>query len=40
MAILRSRTTTANKALTQYKDDLDAGSRPVETERVGRANQA
>ena len=28
MAILRSRTTTANKALTQYKDDLDAGSGP------------
>ena len=28
MAILRSRTTTANKALTQYKDALDAGSGP------------
>ena len=28
MAVLRSRTTTANKALTQYKDDLDAGSGP------------
>ena len=28
MAIIRSRTTTANKALTQYKDDLDAGSGP------------
>ena len=28
MAILRSRTTTANKALTKYKDDLDAGSGP------------
>lgn len=28
MAILRSRTTTANKALTQYRDDLDAGSGP------------
>ena len=28
MAILRSRTTTANEALTQYKDDLDAGSGP------------
>ena len=28
MAILQSRTTTANKALTQYKDDLDAGSGP------------
>lgn len=28
MAILRSRTTTANKALTQYNDDLDAGSGP------------
>ena len=28
MAIFRSRTTTANKALTQYKDDLDAGSGP------------
>ena len=28
MGILRSRTTTANKALTQYKDDLDAGSGP------------
>ena len=28
MAILRTKTTTANKALTQYKDDLDAGSGP------------
>lgn len=26
MAVLRSKTTTANKALTQYKDDIDAGS--------------
>ena len=28
MATLRTKTTTANKALTQYKDDLDAGSGP------------
>ena len=28
MATLRSKTTTANKALTQYKDDIDAGSGP------------
>ena len=28
MGTLRSRTTTANKALTQYKDDIDAGSGP------------
>lgn len=26
MATLRSSTTTANKALTQYKDDIDAGA--------------
>ena len=26
MAVLRSKTTTANKALTQYKDDIDAGA--------------
>ena len=26
MATLRSKTTTANKALTQYKDDIDAGA--------------
>ena len=28
MATLRTKTTTANKALTQYKDDIDAGSGP------------
>lgn len=28
MGTLHSRTTTANKALTQYKDDIDAGSGP------------
>lgn len=28
MGTLRSRTTTGNKALTQYKDDIDAGSGP------------